>query len=234
MDNENKSDFYIHSMMCLIGGFMGGYAILNRCANLGSAQTSNLIYVVLCFLGHNIRDLLIRILGIILYFSAIEIYVYLSHKTKINVKRYSIFVIIIGSILLTFVPATSDPIIGLLPIFFIMATQWSAFHGANGYNSSTIFSTNNLRQASLALGEYICTKDKAHIKKAKFFGNSLLWYHLGVAFSFFACKYFNIQASLFCIIPAGICLFITYKNSKFLSIFTERKIIGNTVLNTKN
>ena len=226
MNNENKSDFYMHSIMCLIGGFIGGYAILNRCGNLGSAQTSNLIYVVLCFLGHNINEFLIRVLGIILYFAGIEIYVYLLHKTKINIQRYGISIIIAGSILLTFIPATSDPVIGLLPLFFMMSTQWSIFHGANGYNSSTIFSTNNFRQASLALGEYIYTKDESQIAKAKFFGNSLLWYHLGVAFSFFACRYFNVHASLFCIIPASICLLITYKETKFVSVFISRKTMA--------
>ncbi|WP_294375057.1 YoaK family protein [uncultured Clostridium sp.] len=223
MDNQNKNDFYIHSIMCLIGGFMGGYAILNRCGNLGSAQTANLIYVVTCFLGHNLKEFFIRILGVVLYFIAIELYVFIVHKTKINVQRYGILILIAGSIFLNFIPATSDPVAGLLPLFFIMATQWSIFHGANGYNSSTIFSTNNFRQASLAIGEYICTKDKGQISKAKFFGNSLLWYHVGVAFSFFACRFFNEHASLFCLIPEGISLLLTYKNSEVVSPVIKSK-----------
>ena len=158
-----------------------------------------------------------------MYFIAIELYVFIVHKTKINVQRYGILILIAGSIFLNFIPATSDPVAGLLPLFFIMATQWSIFHGANGYNSSTIFSTNNFRQASLAIGEYICTKDKGQISKAKFFGNSLLWYHVGVAFSFFACRFFNEHASLFCLIPEGISLLLTYKNSEVVSPVIKSK-----------
>lgn len=223
MDNQNKSDLYLHSLMCLIGGFIGAYAILNRCGNLGSAQTSNLLYVVLCLLGRNLKEFLLHILGAVLYFSAVEIYVYLTHKTKINVQRYGILVNIAGSFLLCFIPADSEPIIGLLPIFFMMATQWSIFHGTHGYNSSTIFSTNNLRQTALAIGEYMCTKDKAQSAKAKFFANSLVWYHLGAAISFFACRAFNVQASLFIFIPASIAMIITYKDAKFVSSFMSRK-----------
>lgn len=227
MNDQNKSDLYLHSIMCLIGGFIGGYAILNRCGNLGSAQTSNLIYVVICFLGSNIYEFIIRILGIILYIAGIEIYVYLKNKTNINVQRYGIYVIMTGCIILNFIPITNDPIVGLLPIFFMMSTQWSIYHGANGYNSSTIFSTNNLRQAVLAAGEYICSKDKKQIEKAKFFANSLLWYHLGVAFSFFACRYFNVHASLFCFIPAGISLLITYKKEiNLVPVFMHKKTVG--------
>lgn len=226
MDNietENKSDFYLHSLMCMIGGFLGGYAILNMCGNLGSAQTSNMIYIILNFLGQDLRQFIIRVLGLLLYFAGIEIYVYLIHRTKINVQRYGICVLITGCILLSIIPQASDPVANLLPLFFIMSTQWSIFHGAKGYNSSTIFSTNNFRQAALALGEYICTKEEAKKEKAKFFGNSLLWYHIGVAFSFFACKLFSIRASLFVLIPAGISLLITYKQTKIISVFVKNK-----------
>lgn len=226
MDLQKKTDFYLHSIMCLIGGFIGAYAILIRCNNLGSAQTANLLCIVLLFLGKNMKEFLLRVLGAVLYFSAIEIYVYLCNKTNINVKRYAILVNITGSVFLCFIPLDVDPVIGLLPIFFMMATQWSVFHGADGYNSSTIFSTNNLRQTSLALGEYLCNKDKKQLKKMKFFANSLFWYHIGAAISFFACKILSVYATLFCFIPASIALALTYKDTKLLSFHIKNKTIA--------
>ena len=42
--------------------------------------------------------------------------------------------------------------------FFAMSVQWGAFNGAQGFNSSTIFSTNNTKQTSLALAHYLCEK----------------------------------------------------------------------------
>lgn len=226
MNLQKKTDFYLHSIMCLIGGFIGAYAILIRCNNLGSAQTSNLLCIVLLFLGKNMKEFLLRLFGAVLYFSAIEIYVYLSNKTNVNVKRYAILVDIAGSVFLCFIPLSVDPVIGLLPIFFMMATQWSVFHGADGYNSSTIFSTNNLRQTSLALGEYLCTKEKNQLEKMKFFANSLFWYHIGAIISFFACKALSVNASLFCFIPASIALALTYKDTKLISCLIKNKTIA--------
>ena len=223
MNNKSKCNLYLHSIMCLTGGFIGGYAILSRSGNLGSAQTSNLINLVLCLLGHNLSQFLLHLFGAVLYFAGIELYVFVSHKTKINIERYGIMVNILGCIILSFIPKSVDPITGLLPIFFMMSTQWSVFHGTNGYNSSTIFSTNNFRQMSLGLGEYIYSKDKAHIDKAKFFANSLLWYHLGVISSYFACKTFGIQASLLVLIPSFAGILITYKNS-ILFLFAKKNI----------
>jgi uncharacterized membrane protein YoaK (UPF0700 family) len=132
----------------------------------------------------------------------------------------------VGLLLLSFIPTSVDPIIGLLPIFFMMSTQWSVFNGTNGYNSSTIFSTNNFRQAALAIGEYLCDKDKAQIAKAKFFSNSLIWYHMGVAIAFISGKILGVYACLLCFIPGFIALLITYKDTKFVSVFLRRKTMA--------
>lgn len=204
---QERKDFLLHSLMCLIGGFLGAYAILNRAGNLGSAQTANLIYLLLTVLGHNYIDFLLRLCGAFLYFAAIAIYVYLAKKTDVNLQKYSILVDIVGMIILCFIPKAADPVLGILPLFFMMATQWSVFHGYNGHNSSTTFSTNNFRQTILAMGEYMCEKDQKQLDKAKFFANSLLWYHIGVVFSFFAVRSLSVYATLLCV-PVGVSLYV--------------------------
>lgn len=197
--NLSKKELFLHSNMCIIGGYLGAYALLCRCANFGSAQTNNMIQIFLCILGRDYIDFFLRILGFLLYASAIVICVVLSKKTSCNMQKYAITVDFLGMILLCFVPASINPIIGILPIFFIMATQWSVFHGVGEYNSSTIFSTNNLRQMIIGTCNYFLTKDQTALNRAKFYGNSLLWYHIGVILSFFACREFGTYASLFSI-----------------------------------
>jgi uncharacterized membrane protein YoaK (UPF0700 family) len=99
-----------------------------------------------------------------------------------------------------------------MPLFFMMATQWTIFHGNGKYNSSTIFSTNNLKQLTLSLGEYMIGHDKAQLDKAKFFANSILWFHIGVATSFFAFRKFDVSAST-CALPFTVAAFVlTYEN----------------------
>lgn len=218
-----RRDFWLHSIMCVTGGFLGAYALLCRDYNFGNAQTVNLIQLFTCVLGRNFFEFFLRFLGFVLYVGAILIYIYLDKKTEINLERYAILVNLAGVVLLAFLPQNINPVVGILPIFFMMSTQWSVFHGIGEYNSSTIFSTNNIRQCTLGFGNYLISKDKKSLEKGKFFGNSLLWYHLGVVLSFFSCRYFGVKASL-CAIPIVIiALCLTFQTEH--SYIAKKKII---------
>ncbi|MGN0482929.1 MAG: YoaK family protein [Lachnospiraceae bacterium] len=216
MDSVKENyELNLHRTMCLVGGFMGAYALLVRCNNFGSAQTTNMIYIITCLLGGNLLEFLVRIGGLIVYFSAIELTVYLETKTNIPLKRYTIFIECICLILLSLMPKDGDAILCLYPLFFMMSTQWCVFHGANGFNSSTIFSTNNFKQFSLALGHYLSEKDEASLEKMKLFANSLIFFHLGVAASFFACHAIQIQACWFAALPIAFAFFLVRKEEQF-------------------
>lgn len=202
-----KKELYVHNIMCVVGGFFGAYAIVNGFENMGSAQTTNMIEIICTILGRNYFDFLLRILAFVLYILAIIICVYLDKRTDINTHKYAISVEIIIMIGLAFMPKDIEPLMGLLPIFFMMATQWSVFHGSEKYNSATIFSTNNLRQCVSGFTEYILDKNPEQLEKGKYFANSLLWFHIGVAVSYFCCKQFGYPASLFAI-PLAVAAYI--------------------------
>jgi len=55
-----------------------------------------------------------------------------------------------------------NPVLGLYPIFFAMAFQWCSFKGIGGYNSATVFSTNNLRQFVSAVTLFADEKKQEH------------------------------------------------------------------------
>jgi uncharacterized membrane protein YoaK (UPF0700 family) len=186
--------------MCAVGGFLGGYAVLTRAGIFGSAQTMNMVEIVCTLLGKDYLHFFLRILCLILYVTGILAGLVLMRKTKVNTQRYAILVDMVGMIILCLIPSDVDAVVGIMPIFFMMATQWTIFHGNGKYNSSTIFSTNNLKQMTLALGDYMMEKDAAHLEKAKYFGNSILWYHIGVVIAFFACRAFDLKACL-CALP---------------------------------
>lgn len=206
---KSNKDLILHSIMCSIGGFLGGYAVLCR-GNLGSAQTINMIDIVLGIAGRNSNEFLLRLIGLFLYIMGIEIVVLLSKKTNINLQRYSILVEMAGFLILAIIPEHINNVAGILPIFFILSTQWSVFHGERGHNSATVFSTNNLRQMLLALNEYAFGRDKKQFNKALYYMNTLFWFHINIAVSFFAVKYFSIYASLFGFVYAIPALAITF------------------------
>jgi uncharacterized membrane protein YoaK (UPF0700 family) len=194
---KNMLTRILHHNMAIVGGFMGGYAILNRSDFLGNAQTSNWIYLVFALLGRNVYEFLQRVLVAVLYVAGSMVYVFIKNKTNWNTRRVSVFIDAVAILILGFIPEDANPIVSLYPIFFAMSFQWNAFSGSYGYVSSTIFSTNNTRQIALAFAEYLCSHDRAYLHRIVFFAGSLISFHVGVVCAYFTTMYFHVQAIYF-------------------------------------
>lgn len=192
----------IHYNMACIGGFLGGFAILHHCDLFGSAQTANLISIALMIVGEDRKDFLVRIIAMLLYLIGVSITVILPYKIKgINMKFFSLCITTISIFILWHIPGNTNHIVALYPIFFSMPIQWCCFKGADGFTSSCIFSTNNFRQCTAAMTEYFLTKDKEALRKGKFFGGVLLFFHIGVMYSCIAYQWLGQSGVLFCLIP---------------------------------
>ena len=57
-------------------------------------------------------------------------------------------------------------------VFFCSAFQGGVYSGADGFNSATVFMTNNLKQAVLGWTQYMITKDSEFKRKAVRSNNS--------------------------------------------------------------
>lgn len=143
----------LHFTMSFIGGFLAVYAVLCFAGLLGSAQTSNLILLTTDLLSANWMDFLLRIGGAILYMCAIALTVWLPRRCRTDLRRISVVLDMAAALVVGLFPEGIPPVLGLYPLFFAMAFQWNSFTGADGFVSSTIFSTNNFRQFSMALAE---------------------------------------------------------------------------------
>lgn len=195
--DKDKIESYVHYAMALTGGFFGGYALLNFHDLFGSAQTSNMIHMAMLLVGHNAPEFALRLLTWVVYVSGFVMSVLIPRYTKADVQVCSIGFNALAVIILCIIPVGTNDFIALLPVFFVTAFQWSSFKGAQGFTCSSIFSTNNLKQFTTSLTEYLCDKDKEHLKKTKFFGSVLLSYHIGVIISYLACRSFATRGAWF-------------------------------------
>lgn len=206
MKDRNILSVWIHHCMAMVGGYLGVYALLCRSDFFGNAQTANLIYIVTALFGHNFKEAALRVIAVLLYMSGIALTVLVSKKLHRNLHVLALVIDAVAIFILGFFPADMDPVLGLYPIFFAMAVQWNSFPSANGYSSSCIFSTNNTRQLANALTEYAITRDKAQFEKARFFGATLFFFHVGVALCIPLHRIFAVRSVWFCgallIIPA--------------------------------
>lgn len=204
MKNREQLPCWIHHSAAIVGGYLGIYAILCRGDFLGNAQTANLIYLVHSLMGRNLTDAVLRLIAALLYMSGIALTVFVSKKYHGNLHILSVAVNAAAIFILGLFPEDMNVVVGLFPIFFAMAVQWNSYPGAYGYVSSTIFSTNNLRQVAISLSEYAITRDRKQLHKAKFFGGSLLCFHLGVVISVITHHFFGIHSVWLCYLPLAL------------------------------
>ena len=173
---------WAHHAMAAAGGFFGVYALLTRGGTFGSSETSNLIYLVVSGLDGTWGPALIRLGGTACYIAGIVFAVLLRrYGRRPQAQILSISVDFAACLLLAWIPAETDPILALYPMFFATAVQWVSFSQAAGYNCATIFSTNNLRQFTEGVTEFLCTREAEQLRKLKFYGGTLACIHLGVA-----------------------------------------------------
>lgn len=217
MDKQKRLDIYIHHVMSVVGGFLGGYAIINRFDTFGSSETSNMIHIMLALLGSSMHDFLIRVVALLIYIIGIELTVFLPRICKLNMRLFSVIVDMLTVVVIAFLPAEMNFLVALYPVFFATAVQWNVFATTNTYFSATIFSTNNLRQTAISYGEYICTKDKAVLKKGRFFAATLLCYHIGVVYVYYSSRFWGLYGALTCLLPLLIALSLVIYEQRLLS-----------------
>jgi uncharacterized membrane protein YoaK (UPF0700 family) len=208
LEGKGKLARYIHYTMAVVGGFLAAYAILNRNGLLANAQTMNLLTLLLSLLGRNARDVLIHTGALLLYILGTVLTVILTKKTSADILLVSVLIDCGAVLVLGFLPQNMNEVIALYPIFFAMSVQWNAFKGVDGYISSSIFSTNNVKQLSISFTEFLIDHDKSHLDRAGFFGSVLLSFHAGAVLSYFSNQMFGLRGVWICFIPlyAALCL----------------------------
>ena len=198
---NEKTERHIHLNMALIGGFFGGFAVINHLDLLASAQTSNLISLALILVGRSSEETLARVGALGVYVLGLALTVAVPRILKWNNQLVSIVIDVLALFSVAFMPDTLDHFVAMYPIFFAMAYQWCSFPTSEGYVSATIFSTNNLRQCVTAFATYLCDHDRKMLGKACMYGKVLLMFHIGVAFSWFACQRFGAHGALLALVP---------------------------------
>ena len=219
VEKSVKKESWLHFCVSSVGGFMGAYAIINHCDLLASSQTANMIHIV-----HNLFEsehplLIYMILAAVVYGCGNVAYVLLKKFIKSDTRIISLFLTATAFVLVSVLNFVENPYLAMLPLFFITPIQWNAFAGDAGYGSSTIFSTNNYRQAITALTSYLIDGDIKMKRKAQFFGMTLLFFHIGVVLASVTAIFWARESIWWGFLPLAVsavcCMW--YKDSKIFS-----------------
>jgi hypothetical protein len=105
--------------------------------------------------GHPDANCFVRLLGVFIYMFALSLTVILPKFTRLHLPYVSLFIDAMAALIVAFLPSDLNDFIALYPLYFAMAIQWCSFKGGDGFTCSTIFSTNNLRQFTTSMTEYL-------------------------------------------------------------------------------
>lgn len=210
MNNEYKIQVSIHWIMSVVGGFLGGYTIFNRNVLFGAAQTSNMIYMTVRLLEGNFKDALFRFLLWGAFVGGLVAVVFCKKYLQNSLKIICILVEMIVVIAAGFLGSGANAYLAVCPIAFVMALQWNVFPSVGEYVSSTVFSTNNLRQTVMSLTEYWLGKEKAKLEKFRFFAGTLISYHIGVAGSWILTRSMGLKSMWVCVLPLLAAAFLEF------------------------
>lgn len=173
-----KTDPYFG--VVVIGGILGGYAVTAFHGMFASAQTANLIALMNLLVGKDLIDALWRIGSLLVFMAGIAGSELIKLKGTWNLERIAVTLDIAVAFWMAFGPLSTNTIVSLYPIWFTAAFQWNVFEGTKEYKSSCIFSTNNLKQFTLAWIHYLCSGEIAHKQRAIHFGKVLISFLGGV------------------------------------------------------
>ena len=213
----------LHFNMAFLGGLTGAYAILVRGGNFGAAQTMNLIEMVLDFADLKFYDALIRV-GI---FIGYGIAIVAAFLIPLYLPKYKYYIALIFEALCIaisgLIPLSANPLLALFPVFILNAYQWQTFTDPDCYNSSTIFSTNNYKQTLLSWTKYIKEKDLAQKRRAWIFTDTLIFFHIGVLFGYYAVKFLSEKGIWLTFLPIMTALILVSPVFEYHTITVESK-----------
>ena len=200
MIRSKHIDWYRHLSFAAVGGFFAAYAILLRMCIMANAQTLNLLELLLSSLRCHWLEVLMHLGALAMYVLGTMSTVILPHLFGWDMRRVCPIIDALCAVLLAFLPAEMPVIPSLYPIFFAMSVQWSSFTGAQDHISSTIFSTNNTKQASLSLARHLCTREQGQIRRMWFYVSTILCFHAGATVAYFSVLLLEVKGSL-CVLP---------------------------------
>ena len=181
-----SSDTVLHRLECVMGGFVGGYSIV-ECSLFGSAQTMNLIESVICLESGDFPHFLKCIGGLLVFVLSVASCALVKLKTRIPLRVYSLIFSVFGCLAFFLIPDSLGVPLRLYPSFAMTAVIWVSFSTPSAkVATSPIFSTNNVRQGVYLFVEGLALKDREKIRQSIFFAGSLIFFHVGVALGVFS------------------------------------------------
>ncbi len=208
---RRKRNLLLHLTMAFVGGGTSAYALMVR-GNFGQAQTANLTELFIHLLvGDDYLDVLYRLGAFLLFMLALAISHVLKRKVPEEILQMVTFIVELLCVLITgFLPMSLPNMLALWPVFTMAGFQWGAFAGADGFNCSTIFCSNNCKQALFGWMDYHYDKKRRSFEQGRFYTATVCFFYTGTCAFVFLTMHLKGHAIWFEVAPILAAISIWY------------------------
>lgn len=164
--------------LALAGGICGCYGVV-AFGTFACGETGNLLHLWKSVAGGNLADMLLRGLTLAMFILGIVLAAILpDHLGK---KRWQTICLAVEAILTLSVILLPDIhfLLQLAPLFLLAAMQYHTFNHCEGCAVATVFCSNNIRQSTLGMVDWIRHKQPESFHRFKIYGMAVLSYSIG-------------------------------------------------------
>ncbi len=172
-------DMILHWDMAVVGGFLGMFSITLFEGNFGNAQTANILGMADAVAHGDGSQLLLRLGSFALFGAGVAVSYLLTNFTNWNMRKLVLYTDAAALLLVMFLPSSLPAEAGIYPLFFATALQWGSYSGAGGYNSASIFCSNNFKQSVLSWTQFVVTGDRSFIRRGILYSFTVLSFFAG-------------------------------------------------------
>ena len=169
---------YRHLSFCAVGGFFGCYAVLIHSGVMGTAQTVNLIELLLDALRGDLHAVLLHLGALGLYMLGTMLTVLLPHWWGWDMHYVSPVITAAAAVTEDFLPETLNTTANAV-VSFVCAMQVQTFRKVRGHAYASTMCIGNMRSGTEALCAYFHTGDKEILHKALTYFGVVLLFALG-------------------------------------------------------
>ncbi|GFI61833.1 hypothetical protein IMSAG049_01002 [Clostridiales bacterium] len=192
----------VYLPLAFVGGFLEIYTYINMSGLFANAQTSNLVMLFNNLCQMNFNGVVFSIISMCLYISGIAMTVLIPPKMKDRGKVWPSLCIVIEGVCIFAVGLAPFGISGrvaALPVFFLTAIQYNTFKSVQGQGVSTVFCTNNIRQAVIHFCKYKTENAPEHLIYMSVYVFVILSFGIGVIAGFYTSQRLEVRAVWICI-----------------------------------
>lgn len=172
--------------LTFIGGFIDAYTFVQRGGVLAAGQTGNLIFLSVDIAQHDLPGVFTKLLTVLFFILGVGSVRLLAYRLR-PVSHYWRLVTLVMVFLICLVvgalPKSAPNALVMPALAYVMAMQTTAFSDIAGHGYNNVFSTGNLKKATIALTDYIIYREAAELTTAKLYLGVVVSFALGAIVS---------------------------------------------------